>query len=97
MSPTTRSAPRSVHVPLCFSLVEADCGALQSKNRENTMRIALITAIAAIGLGFIGMSGVSAAPASGTVISDTAASGLTRVDWHHCHHWHWHHGHHVCD
>jgi hypothetical protein len=76
-----------------LALVEADCGALQSKNRENTMRIALITAIAAIGLGFIGMSGVSAAPASGTVISDTAStSSLTqKVWWHHRHCW-WRNG-----
>jgi hypothetical protein len=62
------------------------------------MRIAIIAAIAAIGLGCIGMSGASAAPVSGTVIKDSAAaSSLTQnVWWRHRHCW-WRHGYRHCD
>jgi hypothetical protein len=38
------------------------------------MRISIIAAVATIGLSFVGISGASAAPASGIVINDTAAA-----------------------
>jgi hypothetical protein len=62
------------------------------------MRIAIIAAVAAIGLGFVGMTGASAAPASGTVIKDTVStSSLTqKVWWRHRHCW-WRHGFRHCD
>jgi len=48
------------------------------------MRIHVIATMAAIGFGCIGISGASAAPASGTVIKDTAAtSNLTEKVWWH--------------
>jgi hypothetical protein len=43
------------------------------------MRIA-IAAVAAVGLGFVGISGASAAPASGSVIKDTTTQGLGLVE-----------------
>jgi hypothetical protein len=70
------------------------------ENGRELMRIAIVTAVAAIGLGFVGMSGASAAPASGTAIKDSAVeSGLTQnvVDDHHQKHCYMRHGHRHCD
>ena len=66
------------------------------------MRIVILAAAAVVGLGFIGVSGASAAPASGTAINDTAAaSRLTVVDDHdrdhHRKHCYMRHGHRHCD
>lgn len=49
------------------------------------MRIPVIAAIAAIGFSCIGISGASAAPVSGTVINDNAATSnlLQDVRWGH--------------
>ena len=66
------------------------------------MRIAIIAAVAAVGLSLVGMSSASAAPASGSAIKDTAAaSGLTQNVKddrdHHRRHCHVRHGHRHCD
>jgi len=49
------------------------------------MRIHVVATIAAIGLGCVGISGATAAPASGTGLKDTAAqsSQIEKVWWHH--------------
>lgn len=66
------------------------------------MRIAIFAAVTTLGLGCIGVSGASAAPASGTAIKDTAAgSRVTVVEEHdrdhHRKHCYWRHGHRHCD
>lgn len=67
------------------------------------MRIMIIAAIAAVGFGFVGMSGVSAAPATGSAIRDTAAASSLRQNVrdedrdHHKRHCYVRHGHRHCD
>jgi hypothetical protein len=62
------------------------------------MRMGIIAAVAAVGFGFIALSGASAAPASGTVIKATAAqaSVMENVWWHRRHCW-WRHHRRWCD
>ena len=74
------------------------------------MRIAILAAVAGLGLGCFGASGVWAAPLSGTAIKDTAAASRITVvedrrdrdrdhdhDRDHRRHCHWSHGHRHCD
>jgi hypothetical protein len=49
-------------------------------HKVRTMRIAILTAIAAIGLGFVGTSAISAAPPYGTSMGAAAARLDLRQD-----------------
>jgi hypothetical protein len=49
------------------------------EKKENKMRIAILAAVAGLGLGSFGASGVWAAPLSGTAIKDTAAASRITV------------------
>jgi hypothetical protein len=64
------------------------------------MRIIILSAVAAMGLGCIGVSGALALPAIGSAIKDSAAaSRVTMVEDRDHHHKHCHvrHGHRHCD
>jgi hypothetical protein len=45
-----------------------------NQNKEETIRIAIFAAMAALSFGCIGISGASSAPASGTAIENSAAA-----------------------
>jgi ABC-type glycerol-3-phosphate transport system substrate-binding protein len=62
------------------------------------MRMVVIAAATALGLGLAGMSGASAAPASGNGIQAAAVQSTLTQNvrwWHHRHCW-WHHGYRHC-
>lgn len=69
------------------------------------MRIAIIIAVAAVGVSFVGMSGASAAPVSGSAIKDAATASRLMQNVrdedhdrdHHRRHCYVRHGHRHCD